>query len=55
MSIQRDVAFQALVGTVSGGVTGEFIGAIDSALYVSLALLGVAGLLSFCEGQREAV
>ncbi len=51
-SIPRDVAFQVFLGTISGGVTSEFIGGIDSALYVSLAILIVAGFLSFSRGKE---
>ncbi len=52
LTIPRDVAFQVFLGTVAGGVTAEFIGGIDSALYVSLVLLGVAGILSFFRGKE---
>ena len=53
LSIPRDVAFQAFLGAISGGVTSKFIGGIDSGLYVSLALLVVAGVLSFLRGKQE--
>lgn len=53
LCIPRDVAFQVFLGTISGGVTGEFIGAIDSALYVSLALLGVLGYCRFVRSREK--
>jgi EmrB/QacA subfamily drug resistance transporter len=46
-SIPRDVAFQIFLGTISGGVNPQFIVGIDSALYVSLGLLTIAGILSY--------
>jgi hypothetical protein len=51
LSIPRDVAFQVFLGTLSGGINAEFIGGIDSALYVSLAILALAGLLSYFRGK----
>jgi hypothetical protein len=51
-SIPRDVAFQIFLGTISGGVSPQFVSGIDSALYVSLALLGVAGILSYFRGKE---
>ncbi len=52
-SIPRNVAFQVFLGTLSGGVTAEFIGGIDAALYVSLTLLVIAGLLSYFRGKER--
>ncbi len=54
-SIPRQVAFQVFIGTVnlSGGVTKAFIAGIDSALYVSLAMLIIAGALSFSRGREQ--
>jgi EmrB/QacA subfamily drug resistance transporter len=53
LSIPRNVAFQVFLGTISGGVTSAFIVGIDGALYVSLALLVIAGLLSFSRGKDQ--
>lgn len=55
VTIPRDVAFQVFLGTISGGVNPEFISGIDSALYVSWALLAVQAsyLISGEERQRE--
>ncbi len=50
-SIPRNVAFQILLGTLAGGVNPEIVSGIDSALYVSLAILAVAGILSFLRGK----
>lgn len=55
LSIPRDVAFQVFLGTVSGGVSSEFVGGIDGALYVSLVILVVAGFLSFLRGKETRV
>lgn len=54
-SIPRQVAFEIFVGTTNlvGGITQDFITGIDSALYVSLLLLTIAGVLSLSRG-REA-
>ncbi len=53
-SIPRDVAFQIFLGTtnLTGGVTTQFIGGIDAAFYVSLALLAIAGFLSYFRGKE---
>ena len=50
-SIPRSVAFQIFLGTLTGGVNPEFIGGIDTAFYVSLAILTLAGILSFFRGK----
>jgi len=52
LSIPRDVAFQVFLGTISGGVSSEFVGGIDGALYVSLVILVLAGFLSFLRGKE---
>jgi EmrB/QacA subfamily drug resistance transporter len=54
-SIPRQVAFEVFIGTtnLTGGVTKEFISGIDSAFYVSLAILVVAGILSFIRGRES--
>ncbi len=53
-SIPRQVAFEVFIGTtiLSGGVTKGFIAGIDHAYYVSLAILVVAGVLSFIRGRE---
>jgi EmrB/QacA subfamily drug resistance transporter len=54
-SIPRQAAFEVFIGTVSlsGGVSNAFIAGIDSAFYVSLAILVVAGVLSFIRGRES--
>jgi EmrB/QacA subfamily drug resistance transporter len=52
LSIPRDVAFQIFLGTISGGVTSEFIVGIDAAFYVSIGILTIAGILSFLRGKE---
>ena len=54
-SIPRQAAFEVFIGTVnlSGGVSHAFITGIDSAFYVSLAILVVAGILSFIRGRES--
>jgi EmrB/QacA subfamily drug resistance transporter len=54
-SIPREVAFEIFIGTTNlvGSITKDFIAGIDSALYVSLLLLVIAGVLSLSRG-REA-
>ena len=54
-SIPRQAAFEVFIGTVSlsGGVSHAFIVGIDSAFYVSLAILVVAGILSFIRGRES--
>jgi EmrB/QacA subfamily drug resistance transporter len=56
-SIPRSVAFQIFLGTLTGGVNPEFIGGIDTAFYVSLAILTLAGILSYFRGKdiRQAI
>jgi len=53
-SIPRQVAFEVFIGTtiLTGGVTKDFITGIDHAYYVSLAILVVAGVLSFIRGRE---
>jgi EmrB/QacA subfamily drug resistance transporter len=53
LSIPRDVAFQVFLGTLSGGLTPQFIGGIDAAFYVSLGLLAIAGFLSYFRGKED--
>jgi EmrB/QacA subfamily drug resistance transporter len=54
-AIPRQVAFEVFIGTanLTGGVTKTFIAGIDSAFYVSLAILVVAGILSFIRGRES--
>lgn len=54
-SIPRSVAFEIFIGTtnLSGGVSREFIAGMDSALWVSLVLLGVAGVMSIIRGEEK--
>lgn len=50
-SIPKSVAFQIFLGTLTGGVNPEFINGIDTAFYVSLGILAIAGVLSFFRGK----
>ena len=54
LSIPRDVAFEVFLGTtnLTGGISQVFIRGIDSALYASLIILFIAGLLSFVRGKE---
>lgn len=53
-SIPRSVAFEIFIGTtnLSGGVSREFIIGMDSALWVSLILLAIAGAMSIIRGKE---
>lgn len=53
-SIPRAVAFQIFIGTtnLTGGLSQAFISGIDSALYVSLIMLTIAGVLSLIRGKE---
>jgi EmrB/QacA subfamily drug resistance transporter len=53
-SIPRQVAFEIFIGTTTlvGSISQEFIVGIDSALYVSLLLLAIAGILSLSRGRE---
>ncbi len=53
-SLPRQVAFEVFVGTstLSGGVSEAFISGIDHAFYASIAILIVAGILSFIRGKE---
>ncbi|HUI39637.1 MAG TPA: MFS transporter, partial [Methanothrix sp.] len=53
-SIPRSDAFEIFIGTtnLSGGLSEEFITGMDSALWASLALLVVAGLMSIIRGKE---
>ncbi|MGD0995393.1 MAG: MFS transporter [Candidatus Bathyarchaeia archaeon] len=52
-SLPRQVAFEVFIGTksLSGGVSQAFISGIDHAFYASIAILAVAGVLSFIRGR----
>jgi len=52
-SIPRQVAFEVFVGTtnLSGGVSQAFISGIDNAFYASIAILAIAGVLSYIRGK----
>jgi len=52
-SIPRQVAFAVFIGTksLSGGVSQAFISGIDHAFYASVAILAIAGVLSFIRGR----
>jgi EmrB/QacA subfamily drug resistance transporter len=52
-SIPRQVAFEVFVGTKSltGGVSQSFISGIDHAFYASIAILAIAGVLSYIRGR----
>jgi EmrB/QacA subfamily drug resistance transporter len=56
-SIPRQVAFEVFIGTtnLTGGVTRDFIAGIDHAFYVSLAILVLAGVLSFIRGRESRI
>ena len=53
-SVPRSVAFEVFIGTtnLTGGIASEFIAGIDSALWVSMVILAIAGVLS---AARETV
>jgi EmrB/QacA subfamily drug resistance transporter len=52
-SIPRQVAFEVFIGTksLSGGVSQAFVSGIDNAFYASVAILAIAGVLSFIRGR----
>jgi MFS family permease len=54
-TIPRAVAFEIFVGTTNlvGGIANEFIMGMDSALYVSIGLLFIAGILSLTRGKER--
>jgi EmrB/QacA subfamily drug resistance transporter len=53
-SIPREIAFEVFIGTTNlkGGVSQAFIQGIDSALWISLALIAIAGILSWLRGTE---
>jgi EmrB/QacA subfamily drug resistance transporter len=53
-TIPRQVAFEVFIGTsnLSGGVSQAFLHGIDNALYVSIIILIIAGILSFIRGKE---
>jgi MFS family permease len=52
-SIPRYIAFEVFIGTTNlkGGVSQAFISGIDHAFYASIAILVIAGILSFSRGR----
>lgn len=54
-SIPRSDAFEIFIGTTnfSGGLSKEFITGMDSALWVSLILLAIAGVMSAIRGTES--
>jgi EmrB/QacA subfamily drug resistance transporter len=54
-SIPRYVAFEVFIGTksLSGGVSQAFISGIDHAFYASVAILALAGILSYIRGKES--
>lgn len=53
-SLPRNVAFQIFIGTsnLEGGLADTFIKGMDTALYVSLVLIVIAGIASAIRGKR---
>jgi EmrB/QacA subfamily drug resistance transporter len=53
-SIPRDVAFEVFIGTTNlvGGVSNAFISGIDAALWASVIIIGIAGVLSWMRGHE---
>ena len=53
-SIPRDVAFEVFIGTTNlvGGVSNAFIRGIDAALWASVIIIGIAGMLSWMRGHE---
>jgi EmrB/QacA subfamily drug resistance transporter len=53
-SIPRTVAFEVFIGTTNlvGGVSEAFISGIDAALYISILIIGIAGVMSFMRGRE---
>jgi EmrB/QacA subfamily drug resistance transporter len=54
-SIPRQVAFEVFIGTsnLAGGVSEAFLLGIHNAFYASIAILIVAGILSFSRGRES--
>ena len=53
-SIPREVAFQVFIGTTSliGGVSEAFLHGIDASLWASVAIMGIALILSWMRGRN---
>ncbi|HXW99452.1 MAG TPA: MFS transporter [Methanomicrobiales archaeon] len=53
-SIPRELAFEVFIGTTNlkGGVSQAFIMGIDSALWISLVFIAIAGILSWLRGEE---
>jgi MFS family permease len=56
-SIPRSDAFEVFIGTtnLAGGLSKEFVAGMDSALWVSLMLLVVAGVMSIIRGKEVRI
>jgi len=54
-SIPRQVAFEVFIGTTNlkGGVSDAFLQGVDSALWISLVLVAIAGILSWFRGEER--
>ena len=54
-SIPRSDAFEIFVGTtnLAGGLSKEFITGMDSALWASLILLAITGVMSVIRGKES--
>ena len=54
-AIPRSVAFEVFIGTTNlvGGVSEMFLAGIHSALMVSIALMGIAGVMSWMRGTEQ--
>jgi EmrB/QacA subfamily drug resistance transporter len=53
-SIPRDVAFEVFIGTtnLAGGVSEAFLNGIDASLWASIAMMGIAAILSWMRGPE---
>lgn len=53
-SIPRMVAFEVFIGTTNlvGGVSEAFISGIDAALFISILIIALAGVMSFMRGRE---
>jgi MFS family permease len=56
-SIPRSDAFEVFIGTtnLAGGISKEFITGMDSALWVSLVMLAIAGIMSIVRGKEVRI
>ncbi len=53
-SIPRSVAFEVFIGTTNlvGGVSNAFLHGIDASLWASIAIMGIAAILSWLRGHE---